>query len=497
MPDSFDLSEGATRGYLAAGTALLWLTAVRALYRLDVPAFWFDEAVSWRNINGTWLFQVRRAQGGEDLGGFLYSAILKLWSSVAGCSEYALRFPSVLFALALVGVLWVLGRLLWGQLAGLCVAATATILPGYLDYAREARGYSFLMLATAVAVLGLVVYRKKRRWGEWLLLLGTGAAIATHSFGLFVWAGVTGAHLWLVWKLDKPGRSIRAWFHAGAALLPPIVSGIIWTVGTRKTIMRYIDSFWLNHSILSECLALLPLVLPVAAALIVLARDRRKSAHRLAAASILALVGAPILAGPAALSAAVGGDHHFILFRYFLGLLPLAALAGGYLLSRLRAPLAAALTVALLAAAMVHPYTRRQYEPGGRLNRPIRAVVSFLRDNVSPADCLLVSPPHKYLTLHYYGLNPSFWGDQTENLFSRRWAQYRAGEFERRTWVVFFESPDTFDIPPERLNRPPVVSAGSLTIYRYEPALIAAPADSTTSASCLSGTAGVQSRAEP
>ncbi len=219
MPDSFDLSEGATRGYLAAGTALLGLTAVRALYRLDVPAFWFDEAVSWRNINGTWLFQLRRAQGGEDLGGFLYSAILKLWSSVAGCSEYALRFPSVLFALALVGVLWVLGRLLWGQLAGLCVAATATILPGYLDYAREARGYSFLMLATAVAVLGLVVYRKKRRWGEWLLLLGTGAAIATHSFGLFVWAGVTGAHLWLVWKLDKPGRSIRAWFHAGAALL--------------------------------------------------------------------------------------------------------------------------------------------------------------------------------------------------------------------------------------------------------------------------------------
>jgi hypothetical protein len=444
------------------------LTAARALYRLDVPAFWYDEAVTWLNISGTWSHQIHQAARGDDLGGFLHSACLKAWSSWAGFSEFGLRFPSAIFALALVGVLWSAGRLLWGNAAGLGAAAAATLLPGFLPYAREARGYSLLMLAVAVGLLGLAGYWRQRRWGEWLLAIGAGGAVATHIFGFFALTGLAAAYLALVRRNFRPGMSPRAWLRLARSLVPPLILGLVWVFGTRKAIAHYLREFWLKTPVGGVFIELLPLLLLLAVALVLLVREERQTERRLGL-TILTAAAIPIVAGPVAASLLSRGDHHFMLFRYFLALLPLAALAGGYILSRLRPPFAAGLAVALLAAVSFTPAARPLYAPGGWHDMPVRALVTFLRGAVSAHDRVLVVPSYEYLTLQYHGFVPAAWGDRTAFEFDRCWRHLRAGRTDRRAWLVLFDQTGRFVELPRHLLRRPAWSSGRLSVYRCDP----------------------------
>ena len=80
----------------------------------------------------------------------LYFVALKSWIAIAGSSELALRWPSVLAGAMLVALTYQLGRAWLGRPAAAGAAALAAFNPFLVWYAQDARVYSLL----AALVLG-------------------------------------------------------------------------------------------------------------------------------------------------------------------------------------------------------------------------------------------------------------------------------------------------------------------------------------------------------
>jgi len=86
----------------------------------------------------------------------LYFVAEKAWCAFAGTSQFALRFPSVLFGLAALVPAWSLIRRLAGEKTAWWGAAFLALHPLLIELSREARMYPLLLLAVLVAADGAV-----------------------------------------------------------------------------------------------------------------------------------------------------------------------------------------------------------------------------------------------------------------------------------------------------------------------------------------------------
>ena len=187
----------------------LWLLVLIILagaflrfYRLDAQSFWGDEAFS----------AVITARGLDDVldnpfsvnppGYFL---LLNLWRSVAGDSDFALRFVSALFGVLGVALTFQLGQSVCSRRLGIWAASLTALSPFYIFYSQEARMYAQLHAVACVLMLAYVRLWLSGRRAWWLVIsLSSIAALGTHFFAGFALA-VLGAHFSLM-KL-WPGKS--------------------------------------------------------------------------------------------------------------------------------------------------------------------------------------------------------------------------------------------------------------------------------------------------
>lgn len=98
----------------------------------------------------------------------LYFVALKGWIAIAGSSELALRWPSVLAGAILVALTYRLGRAWLGKPAADGAAALAAFNPFLVWYAQDARVYS--LLAALVLGAAWLTWRsaQKRDWQLWV-----------------------------------------------------------------------------------------------------------------------------------------------------------------------------------------------------------------------------------------------------------------------------------------------------------------------------------------
>lgn len=163
-------------------TLLFILLAAAALYAAGLGAapLWYDESGSVWMASLPWPQLL--AATATDTHPPLYLLLLSLTQLIGGTSPLAMRLPSLLFALALVPVLWQLAPLAgltdraraWG-------VALAALSAWQLHYAQEARMYTLLQLLTLAALWAL--------WaGHWRTAAVLGVAMMyTHNYGLFYW----------------------------------------------------------------------------------------------------------------------------------------------------------------------------------------------------------------------------------------------------------------------------------------------------------------------
>ncbi|MFQ5610757.1 MAG: glycosyltransferase family 39 protein [Anaerolineae bacterium] len=134
---------------------ILWLIALPLvafglrLYLLGRQSLWYDEGVTWYVSQMSVPDLVRWTAA--DIQPPLYYLLTWLFGRLIGGSEWALRFPSALFGVLLVPVMWRLARRLFGRETAFITAAIVACAPVMVYYSQEARMYTLLVFEGALA----------------------------------------------------------------------------------------------------------------------------------------------------------------------------------------------------------------------------------------------------------------------------------------------------------------------------------------------------------
>jgi 4-amino-4-deoxy-L-arabinose transferase-like glycosyltransferase len=175
-----------------------WFVLILALgafalrvFRIDFQSLWYDEAFS------VYLAQFSLAEitarTAADIQPPLYYYLLHFWITIAGDSEFAVRFPSLFFGVITIPLMFVTARkLFFNSTAAFIAAILATISPLYVWYSQETRMYTmitFLLLLSSYALLqGMESEETKGKKGIWwsVFILANIAAIYTHYFAFAI-----------------------------------------------------------------------------------------------------------------------------------------------------------------------------------------------------------------------------------------------------------------------------------------------------------------------
>ena len=203
--------------------AVMLLAAVLLLFDLGGRALWWDEIINVlidrQDVHGI-MVSLSAAPGAPasaqtDVHPPLFHLIQHFWIGLAGSSDFAVRLPSVVFALIALYLLYRIGCLIGGTTTGTLAALMLAISPFWLLYARMGRYYALTaMLGVASTLLYLELLKRPTRvkWISYLfinvLLLYTDYLVVTLLFCQFVYL-----------LLARPDRRwLATWFGTMALL---------------------------------------------------------------------------------------------------------------------------------------------------------------------------------------------------------------------------------------------------------------------------------------
>jgi len=212
----------------------LWLPVIvfiafaLRLTLLGEQSLWYDEGVSWLLVQKSLpdLIQWTAA----DIQPPLYYLMLWLATQLFGDSEFALRFPSVIFNILTLPVLYLLARRLLSpnhsnRLAPFLAAILFALSPLLVYYSQETRMYTMLVFeATLASYLFLKILHRPAQSTYFLLptfysLIVT-AALYTHYFAAFLLIAYVLYALIILWQQHWPKTLIiRLLYAFGLAIL--------------------------------------------------------------------------------------------------------------------------------------------------------------------------------------------------------------------------------------------------------------------------------------
>ena len=120
--------------------------------RLDFHSLWYDEATTAYLLQGKSLgaaFQTIWDTSGSETLHPLYYLLLSIWMQIAGSSEVAMRFPSVVFG-SCAAVVFALILYLIGGRKALAFGLLLVISPFLMWYSRDARPYALIIFMTGL-----------------------------------------------------------------------------------------------------------------------------------------------------------------------------------------------------------------------------------------------------------------------------------------------------------------------------------------------------------
>jgi mannosyltransferase len=218
--------------------ALILLAFAVRIYRLQYQSFWRDEVDAILFATGSWskLLSMFTAAGEN---GPLYFVLLRPWLAVAGSTEFAARFFSLIWGVLAIPLTYRLGRRLLPTDVSVLGALLVAVSPYLIWYSQESKMYALLVCLTALSAWCLLGALQGRGRGLWI-----GYIVATSlSFYVHLLAVVLLPLHVLLFILG--GR--RAWSHwrgasiAAAWLTVPYVPFMRWEIRT------FMSSFNTGH----------------------------------------------------------------------------------------------------------------------------------------------------------------------------------------------------------------------------------------------------------
>jgi mannosyltransferase len=166
--------------------AIIALAAWLRLHRLGDHSLWVDEGFSVHFAHTPWT-RFWRVAWSREANMLLYYLLLRPWAHFA-VTEFQLRLLSVIFGLAGVVMIYVLGRELFSRATGLIAAALLAVHAFHVYYSQEARSYPltiFLLLLSAWLLARLVRQPESRR-NHIGYAVAAALAFYAHIFALLV-----------------------------------------------------------------------------------------------------------------------------------------------------------------------------------------------------------------------------------------------------------------------------------------------------------------------
>jgi len=170
MPGRYDGSSARKSSSLVILILLLGFSL--RLVRLDAREMWYDEAFAVlyaeKDLGSIAQGTVTSVGGASaDIHPLLYYFFLHGWLEL-GPSPFVARFPSVVFGVLSICLVYVLGRELFTTGVGLLASVLTALSPVHIWYSQEARMYSLLCLLSLLSIYFFARAYRDNRWPHWI-----------------------------------------------------------------------------------------------------------------------------------------------------------------------------------------------------------------------------------------------------------------------------------------------------------------------------------------
>lgn len=164
--------------------AITFLGAFLRIYQLGTESVWLDEATTYLMSSNTLSGIYETTKG--DVHPPLYYFVVHFFL-FGGKSEALLRFPSMMFGILSIPLLYMLGTRLFSVKEGLISSFLLSISLAHIYYSQEARMYSMMVFLTLGSIFCFYVAIEDKRNSFWFLfVVFTVLNIYTHYFGFFI-----------------------------------------------------------------------------------------------------------------------------------------------------------------------------------------------------------------------------------------------------------------------------------------------------------------------
>lgn len=200
-------------------------------------SLWLDEAIVAKVVRTIPFHLIPIQFSPGDFHPPLYYMVISLWTQIAGHSEIALRFPSILFSLVAGWYVYKIGCEIKDKTVGLWAAAFFLFNPLIIYYSQEARMYMMATALLSIALYYFVVMMKELKISNLqfknVLFFNLFSALAMLTFygSAFFIAGMIVSYFLIVPKgrdLRKRGFWIRFFYlsiglFVALAILSPLL----------------------------------------------------------------------------------------------------------------------------------------------------------------------------------------------------------------------------------------------------------------------------------
>lgn len=162
---------------------ILLLAFALRVYHLASLSIWLDESfsIAAARLPVGELLQFIAARSHPPL----YFLLLRAWMSL-GDGEFVVRFLSVIWGVIGVAALYLFGRRVLGERAGLLAALLLAVSPIHVWHSQDARMYTMLFALTTLSSYFLIQVLSRHRASDWLgYTLFTALSLYTHNTVLF------------------------------------------------------------------------------------------------------------------------------------------------------------------------------------------------------------------------------------------------------------------------------------------------------------------------
>lgn len=434
-PRGGDGSPRPTRRVVAVLCAEVLAALVVGSVLLGHKSFWLDEAFTWSTVDRPFPDLVRvlvTREGFQSLHSLLLWPVNRLSSTPA-----ALRFPSVLAFAAAIPAVWLAGRRLFDDRAGLAAGLLLAVNGLALQFAQEARSYALAMMLTALAAACLAgeVSEPTRR-GRRLWIAAAALSVYAHGYAILA-VGSQILSLAVLPSGPKRRRLLSGAAVVGLLVLPAVLASILQSASADD--MSWIDPptfetvrsmVWLvaGRTVTAVPVYALGGAVTLLAAVRVL-RSRGRSEETWRFAMPLMWLVLPITVPLAA--SFVSPVWHY---RYAVPSLGALVLIGGYGLTRERRPivLASVLVVAsLLAARGVANWYGYERQAGSDSWDDFDDIVAYMETRVEVGDGIVVVTDWARFPFEFYARDTDIVVDAKPLFPEDPWGTYRTGEQTR------------------------------------------------------------------